>query len=99
MTASLCLSERGEYGCVLQMERARTVAVIHVQAPMVTVNVPEDRRYLRQGCQVFEALMGSGNPICQFRVLNPEAELSKNIKKDSILTGIDRILDVKLGYT
>ena len=38
------------------MERARTVAVIHVQASMVTVNVPEDRRYLRQGCQVFKAL-------------------------------------------
>ena len=32
------------------------IAVIHVQAPMVTVNVPEDRRHLRQGCQVFEAL-------------------------------------------
>ncbi len=56
MTASLCLSGRGEYGRVLQMERARTVAVIHVQAHMVTVNVPEDRRHLRQGCQVFEAL-------------------------------------------
>jgi hypothetical protein len=56
MTASLCLSGRGEYRRVLQMERARTVAMTHVQAPMVTVNVPEDRRQLRQGCQVFEAL-------------------------------------------
>jgi hypothetical protein len=56
MTALLCLSGRGEYRRVLQMEKARTVTVIHVQTHRLTVNVPEDRRHLRQGCQVFEAL-------------------------------------------
>ena len=43
--------------------------------------------------------MGSGNPICQVRVNNLEAELSRNTKKDSILTGNTPAPDVHLGYT
>jgi hypothetical protein len=56
MTASLCLSGRREYGRVLQMERARTVAMIHVQAPMVTVNVPEDRSGVGHMRHIWEAV-------------------------------------------
>jgi hypothetical protein len=41
--------------------------------------------------------MGSGNPICQVRVNNLEAELSRNTKKGSILTENTPALDVKIG--
>ena len=42
--------------------------------------------------------MGSGNPICQVRVDNLEAELSRNMRKDSILTENTPTPDVQLGY-
>jgi hypothetical protein len=43
--------------------------------------------------------MGSSNPIWQVRVNNLEAGLSRNTKKDSILTKNTPAPDVQLEYT